>query len=66
MRLAYNLFTQNPGGELADFRQWTRMTKPKDGAGEMLVCSASDCEGFLEPRPELPGVMEEELKAVVR
>ena len=31
VRLAYNLFTQKPGEELADFRQWTQMTKP--GAG---------------------------------
>jgi predicted amidohydrolase YtcJ len=31
VRLAYNLFTQKPGEELADFRQRTQMTKP--GAG---------------------------------
>ena len=50
------------------------MTKPGDGddfyrvngAGEMLVFSAADFEDFLEPRPEMPPVMEDELKAVIR
>ena len=74
MRLAYNLFTQKPKQELADFRQWTQMTKPgagddfyrMNGAGEMLVYSAADFEDFLEPRPDMPPVMESELKAVIR
>ena len=50
------------------------MTKPGEGddfyrvngAGEMLVFSAADFEDFLEPRPEMPPVMEDELKAVIR
>ncbi len=74
VRLAYNLFTQKPKQELGDFQSWTPLTKPgagddfyrMNGAGEMLVYSAADFEDFLEPRPEMPGVMEEELKAVVR
>ena len=74
LRLAYNLFTQKPKEELADFRQWTRLTKPGagddfyrvNGAGEMLVYSAADFEDFLEPRPDMPPVMESELKAVIR
>jgi predicted amidohydrolase YtcJ len=74
VRFAYNLFTQNPKQEPADFRRWTTMTSPGDGddfyrmngAGEMLVFSAADFEDFLEPRPEMPPVMEEELKAVIR
>ena len=74
LRLAYNLFTQKPKGELADFTQWTKLTKPgagddfyrMNGAGEMLVYSAADFEDFLEPRPDMPPVMEPELKAVVR
>jgi len=37
-----------------------------NGAGEMLVFSAADFEDFLEPRPESPAVLEEELEAVVR
>ena len=32
-----------------------------NGAGEMLVFSAADFEDFLEPRPDLPPVMEAEL-----
>ncbi len=74
VRIAYNLFTQKPKGELADFQHWTAMLTPRhgddylrhNGAGEMLVYSAADFEDFLEPRPDLPGVMEQELKLVVR
>ena len=74
VRLAYNLFTQRPKQELADFKQWTHMTKPGDGddfyrvngAGEMLVYSAADFEDILEPRPDMAPVMESEIKAVVR
>ncbi|MGD0586641.1 MAG: amidohydrolase [Oryzomonas sp.] len=74
LRIAYNLFTQHPKGELADFSQWIGMTSPgkgddfyrMNGAGEMLVFSAADFEDFLEPRPDLPPVMEEELSQVVR
>jgi len=74
VRLAYNLFTQKPKQELGDFQSWTRMTKPgagddfyrMNGAGEMLVYSAADFEDFLEPRPEMLGSMEAELKSVVR
>ena len=74
VRLAYNLFTQKPKQELADFRQWTQMTKPDagddfyrmNGAGEMLVYSAADFEDFVEPRPDMPPVMESELKTVIR
>ena len=74
VRLAYNLFTQKPKGELSDFQQWTRMTKygagddsfRVNGAGEMLVYSAADFEDFLEPRPDMPPTMETELKPVIR
>ena len=74
VRLAYNLFTQRPKQELADFQSWTKMTKPGDGddfyrvngAGEMLVFSAADFEDFLVPRPDMLPVMEGELKAVIR
>lgn len=74
VRIAYNLFTQNKGKELEDFRKWTDMVKPgqgddwyrHNGAGEMLVFSAADFEDFLEPRPDLPPGMEAELEGVVR
>lgn len=73
VRIAYNLFTQRPKEEKEDFARWIRMTKPGEGddyyrcngAGEMLVFSAADFEDFLEPRPDLPGDMESELKGVV-
>ena len=74
VRFAYNLFTQKPKQELADFQRWTSMTKHgagdefyrMNGAGEMLVFSAADFEDFLEPRPEMPPQMEAELKSVIR
>src|SRR5271167_3130529 len=74
IRLAYNLFTQRPKQELADFQSWTKMTRPGDGddfyrvngAGEMLVFSAADFEDFLVLRPDMLPVMESELKAVIR
>ena len=74
VRLAYNLFTQKPKQELSDFQNWTKITKPGDGddlyrvngAGEMLAFSAADFEDFLQPRPDMAPVMENELKAVIR
>jgi predicted amidohydrolase YtcJ len=74
LRFAYNLFPQHPKAELADFKNWTKMVKPGkgddfyrvNGAGEMLVFSAADFEDFLQPRPDMPPVMESELKAVIR
>ena len=73
VRIAYNLFTQKPKGELADFERWTGMVKSRqgddylrhNGAGEMLVFSAADFEDFLEPRPDLPASMEQDFKPVV-
>jgi predicted amidohydrolase YtcJ len=73
VRFAYNLFTQKPNQELSDFERWTQMTRPGEGddffrvngAGEMLVFSAADFEDFLEPRPDMQPLMEEQLKAVV-
>lgn len=74
VRIAYNLFTQQKGGEMADFERWTEMLTPRqgddllrhNGAGEMLVFSAADFELFNEPRPELPPELEPELHDVVR
>jgi predicted amidohydrolase YtcJ len=73
LRVAYNLFTQKPKQEKADFARWIKMTGPGkgddffrcNGAGEMLVFSAADFEDFLEPRPNLPSSLESELKDVV-
>lgn len=74
VRVAYNLFTQNKGAEVADFKRWSEMLAPlagsdtyrHNGAGEMLVFSAADFEDFREPRPDMPPNMELELESVVR
>jgi hypothetical protein len=74
IRLAYNLFTQKPKAEKADFLTWTKTSKYKqgtdyfrhNGAGEMLVFSAADFEDFRQPRPDMPPEMEGELDEVVR
>jgi predicted amidohydrolase YtcJ len=74
VRIAYNLFTQKPKGEKADFLNWTKTTKYKQGSdyfrhnggGEMLVFSAADFEDFRQPRPDMPPEMESELEEVVR
>lgn len=73
LRIAYNLFTQRPKEEFADFSGWAEIVAPgqgddlykMNGAGEMLVFSAADFEDFLEPRPDLNPIMETELKKVV-
>ncbi|MDY0975621.1 amidohydrolase [Massilia sp. CFBP9012] len=78
VRTAYYLFAQNAGKELEDYQRWIAMTKPNrndhlfyangfttEGAGENLVSSAADFENFLEPRPDLPHHMEDELERVV-
>lgn len=74
IRIAYNLFTQKPGGELADFKRWSKMVIPysgdgmyrQNGAGEMLVFSAADFEDFLYERPDMPSNMDGDLKKVIR
>ena len=74
LRIAYNLFTQNKGGEKADFERWIGLTRPGqgddlyrlNGAGEMLAFSAADFEDFLEPRPDLPPTLEQDLGGVVK
>lgn len=74
VRIAYSLFAQKPGQELDDYIRWLGMTKPGEGndllrvngAGENLVWSAADFENFLQPRPDLRPLMEQELEAVIR
>ena len=74
VRVAYNLFTQNPGEETADFARWIEIANPGqgddfyrlNGAGEMLVFSAADFEDFTEPRPDLNPTMERELTEVIQ
>jgi predicted amidohydrolase YtcJ len=74
VRIAYNLFTQKPKEELADFRGWVKRVRPgqgddlyrHNGAGEMLVYSAADFEDFRVARPDLSASMEADLEPVVR
>jgi hypothetical protein len=74
VRIAYNLFTQKPKEELADFSGWAKQVKPgqgddlyrANGAGEMLVYSAADFEDFQVPRPDMPANMETDLEPVIR
>src|SRR5215510_15806 len=74
VRIAYNLFTQKPKEEKADFLRWTGQAKYQqgddyfrlNGGGEMLVFSAADFEDFRVERPDMPSGMEGELETVVR
>jgi predicted amidohydrolase YtcJ len=74
VRIAYNLFTQKPKEELADFRNWASKVSPgqgddlyrHNGAGEMLVYSAADFEDFRVVRPDMPASMQADLEPVVR
>ncbi|MFB7620171.1 amidohydrolase [Kitasatospora sp. NPDC056181] len=74
LRIAYHLFPQTAGQELADLKRWTEMVKPGDGdewlrlngAGENLTWAAADFENFSEPRPELAAGYEAEFEKAVR
>lgn len=74
VRISYNLFTQKPKEELADFQGWAKQVKPgqgddtyrHNGAGEMLVYSAADFEDFRQPRPDMAPEMEGDLEPVIR
>ncbi|MFB9575950.1 amidohydrolase [Streptomyces yanii] len=74
LRIAYHLFPQTAGQELADLKRWTEMVKPEDGdewlrlngAGENLTWAAADFENFSEPRPELAAGYEAEFERAVR
>lgn len=74
VRISYNLFTQKPKEELADFSSWVKQVSPgqgddiyrHNGAGEMLVYSAADFEDFRADRPDMPPGMEAELEPVIR
>ncbi|RXF74144.1 amidohydrolase [Hansschlegelia zhihuaiae] len=74
VRISYNLFTQKPKDEFADFSSWVKQVSPGDGddtyrhngAGEMLVYSAADFEDFRVARPDMPPSMEGDLEPVIR
>lgn len=74
VRISYNLFTQKPKEELADFGSWVKQVSPgqgddiyrHNGAGEMLVYSAADFEDFRVARPDMAPSMEGDLEPVIR
>lgn len=73
LRIAYHLFPQTAGQEIADLTRWTEMVRFEDGdewlrlngAGENLTWAAADFENFNQPRPEL-GNYEGEFEEAVR
>ena len=78
LRIGYYLFATKKGTELDDFQKWTSeetigqngaMMKPNGyhmcGAGENIVWSAADFENFMEPRPVLAKMMENELTKAI-
>jgi predicted amidohydrolase YtcJ len=70
VRIAYSLFTSNPGAELDDFKRWDTITAFGDGddrlkvngIGEVIVYSAYDFENFVQPRPEISAQGVKELR----
>ncbi|GGZ51230.1 amidohydrolase [Streptomyces inusitatus] len=74
VRIAYHLFPQTAGQELADLTRWIETTRPGDGdewlrlngAGENLTWAAADFENFAQPRPELSPGYEREFEKAVR
>ncbi|MFJ8601887.1 amidohydrolase [Streptomyces shenzhenensis] len=73
LRIAYHLFPQTAGQEIADLARWIGTARPEDGdawlrlngAGENLIWAAADFENFNQPRPEL-GDYEAEFEKAVR
>ncbi|MFD5065714.1 amidohydrolase [Streptomyces sp. NPDC058394] len=73
LRIAYHLFPQTGGQEIADLKRWIETVRPGDGdewlrlngAGENLTWAAADFENFAEPRPQL-GEYEDEFEQAVR
>ncbi|MGW3451462.1 amidohydrolase [Streptomyces sp. NPDC001076] len=72
LRIAYHLFPQTAGQEVADLTRWIEMADYGDGdewlrlngAGENLTWAAADFENFSQPRPEHEGYEREFEKAV--
>ncbi|MFE9565986.1 amidohydrolase [Streptomyces sp. NPDC006487] len=74
LRIAYHLFPQTAGQELADLTRWIATARPEEGdewlrlngAGENLTWAAADFENFSQPRPELAADYEAEFEKAVR
>eukprot|EP01088_Endostelium_zonatum_P001038 TRINITY_DN11306_c0_g1_i1.p1 TRINITY_DN11306_c0_g1~~TRINITY_DN11306_c0_g1_i1.p1 ORF type:complete len:579 (-),score=124.89 TRINITY_DN11306_c0_g1_i1:45-1781(-) len=74
LRIAYYIFAQVKNQEIEQFKNWIKVVAPGDnvdpikqkgfcmcGAGENIVWSAADFENYLEPRPDLDPIMEQQL-----
>jgi predicted amidohydrolase YtcJ len=79
IRLSNFIFARKPGIEVDAWKTWTAEEKPDlnravarlnryvlEGAGEILVCAASDFENFMAPRPVLNEQALQELTEVTR
>ncbi|MFF3905825.1 amidohydrolase [Streptomyces sp. NPDC001848] len=74
LRIAYHLFPQTAGQEIADLTRWIEMARPEDGdewlrlngAGENLTWAAADFENFAQPRPDLAPDYEADFEKAVR
>jgi predicted amidohydrolase YtcJ len=74
MRIAYHLFPQTAGQEIADLTRWIEIASFEDGdewlrlngAGENLTWAAADFENFNQPRPEHAPDYEVEFEKAVR
>ncbi|WP_186768421.1 amidohydrolase [Streptomyces qinzhouensis] len=74
LRIAYHLFPQTAGQEIADLTRWIGTVRPEDGdewlrlngAGENLTWAAADFENFTQPRPQLAADYETEFEKAVR
>lgn len=73
LRIAYNLFPQQPGKEVEDFQRWFRMTRPGqgdehlrvNGIGEKITDAAYDFENFQFPQPEISSDVNASFKEAV-
>ncbi|GHO82673.1 amidohydrolase [Dictyobacter formicarum] len=73
LRIAYNLFTQQPGKEIEDFRRWFQLTRPgqgneylrMNGIGEKITDAAYDFENFQQPRPEISSDVDAAFKEAI-
>ena len=72
LRIAYNLFAQRPGQELADYQAWSQKVAPGQGddylrmagAGEYILWAATDPANFGKSVTPAPAIMESKLTEV--
>jgi predicted amidohydrolase YtcJ len=74
LRIGYTLFAQNPGKELDNYTNWSKLVKVGQGndyyrmigAGEYILFAAGDVANFAKDYPVPGPVMETNLEAVVK